>query len=112
MQDSRTIYGHLLWHGILRSYTKWDFHGKDIGSSSFIQHDIVDSLVDGDETGDDMRGMIHDAFRVQGEPRDRDGLIDEVQNFADKFHKVLLDIKKELYLGCKSHSKLSFIIRL
>lgn len=112
MKDNRIIYGHLLWHEILRSYTKWYFHGEDTDSSSSTQHDMVDSLADGDDTGDDMRGMVHDAFRVQGEPRDRDGLTDEVQNFADKFHKVLLNTEKELYPGCKFHSKLSFFVRL
>ncbi|XP_021738192.1 uncharacterized protein LOC110704683 [Chenopodium quinoa] len=52
---------------------------------------------------DDIVGLLHDAHDAF-----RKGPNDE----AKKFLKLVEERQEELYLGCKNHSKLSFMIRL
>ncbi|XP_020088047.1 uncharacterized protein LOC109710040 [Ananas comosus] len=83
---------------------------------------------------DDIHGLLHDAIGLAGEPTnetniptnefdERDGpeqsteeprmeQSNEETNGNHDFHKLLKDANEELYPGCKTFSKLSFILHL
>ncbi|CAL1371190.1 unnamed protein product [Linum trigynum] len=113
------VKAHLIMNGIVKSYTRWYYHGE-----SFVQDDhFVDELVPGEGCGrmidliKDVRGpevvdsIMHDASEediVQPdleEPPKHNGT-------TGKFFRLLEDAEQKLYPNCENFTKLSFIVKL
>ncbi|XP_020270916.1 uncharacterized protein LOC109846101 [Asparagus officinalis] len=71
-----------------------------------------------DDAQDNMDELLHDLFRDVAEEspvNQEDGLSDDEERLtkeAKKFYKLVDEGKQQLFPGCKTFSKLSFIIRL
>ena len=93
----------------MKRYIHWTNHGEDI----YGQEDISDESTEGDE----MHGLLQDAFGV---PNLNDGddnasseenTPDEPNKEAQRFYELLKDAESKLYPGHTKFSKLSFIVR-
>ncbi|XP_019267635.1 PREDICTED: uncharacterized protein LOC109244921, partial [Nicotiana attenuata] len=121
-----TAYNHLVVNGIILSYDTWFCHGESLkGSNNAGENNRSHSTL----RGDNMRGMIHDAFIDVTQFMDTDisesgGMDQNVQeNTAppsrnqphpevDKFERLMKEANEELYPGCKKFSKLSFLLHM
>ncbi|XP_022031985.1 uncharacterized protein LOC110933051 [Helianthus annuus] len=100
------VFDHLKGHGFVEDYYVWVFHGETPSQTRI--HTGIDDI--GDGMHDNFNELLHDRFRdtvmetstVQGGSNED----------AKKFYKLVEDGKQELFPGCKSFSKLSFIVRL
>ncbi|KAL6656744.1 hypothetical protein ACP70R_004524 [Stipagrostis hirtigluma subsp. patula] len=112
----------------LRGYTRWNKHGEDLPAEelsdpsartclSNANHDIDTNSLE----FDNMHGLLHAAFGVPEESSPCDAevnptvpesspMAEQVEN--PTFANLSKDANIELYPGCKSFSKLSFIVRL
>ncbi|XP_057247163.1 uncharacterized protein LOC130589685 [Beta vulgaris subsp. vulgaris] len=99
------VYDHLKVDGFVDDYEIWSFHGEDhvsmgqvdvMEEDNFVMHDSIDELMH-----DRFRETIVGAGNSQG-PNEE----------ARKFHRLVEEGNQELFPGCKTFSKLSFIIRL
>ncbi|XP_039134244.1 uncharacterized protein LOC120271636 [Dioscorea cayenensis subsp. rotundata] len=105
-----TVREHLIVYGFLEGYTEWVFHGE--GLSMYFEG-LPSHSNEGLDTLDVMDDMLQDMYRdiAVGEnnlPRISEGPNTE----AKKFYKLMEEGRQELYPGCKSFSRLSFIVRL
>lgn len=115
------VKNHIENRGIMSTYTNWTEHGEPEETNASSSE------------GDDMRGMLHDAFGVgdirgtDNDMRDEVEMRDEVhqENIgtsepcpedpnedAAKFYKLLKESETPLYPGSTKSSKLSFVVRL
>ena len=77
--------------------------------------------------GNDVVGMLNDAFRIRSEARDMDAENPEEENMdgfttqdtmehfnveVQKLSKLFKDANRELYLGCRKFTTLFFILHL
>ncbi|KAJ0510828.1 putative Transposase-associated domain-containing protein [Helianthus annuus] len=100
------VFDHLKGHGFVEDYYVWVFHGETPSQTRI--HTGIDDI--GDGMHDNFNELLHDRFRdtvmetstVQGGSNED----------AKKFYKLVEDGRQELFPGCKSFSKLSFIVRL
>lgn len=97
------VYDHLKVDGFVDDYEIWSFHGEDhvsmgqvdvMEEDNFVMHDSIDELMH-----DRFRETIVGAGNSQG-PNEE----------ARKFHRLVEEGNQELFPGCKTFSKLSFII--
>ncbi|XP_072064314.1 uncharacterized protein [Arachis hypogaea] len=123
-QIREDAYDHLLMKSFPPNYTFWLHHGERIVDESSSGRE------DSESTGnsvDQLRNMVHEVFNFPGQPGDDedsmnehlgDGveelsyLSDEPSREARVLHDFLEDGEQELFLGCSSFSKLSFLVRL
>ncbi|XP_048502675.1 uncharacterized protein LOC109135778 [Beta vulgaris subsp. vulgaris] len=115
-QDQDTMRAHLFRVGIDPDYNPWIFHGEE---QSFEVTDEEMSEEEGDDfededplVSDDLASLVREATNVVVEPQvsdDRDRGDDEL---PDKFHKLMKDAQEEIYPGCKTFSRLEFIVTL
>ncbi|XP_055961083.1 uncharacterized protein LOC130015301 [Mercurialis annua] len=118
------MYDHLVINGIMPGYDSWFCHGEPIAAHSPprdipINHEI--------HNGHGMTEMLNDAFGVLGEDVDMDGgnsvepnidsfcpedNIEQPHSDVENFKRLIEDASKELYPGCKTFNKLSFILHL
>ena len=64
--DPQTVEEHLVWNGFSRGYTEWVFHGECMLPISSNQPSLSDrrsGYMQDNLVGDDMTGLITDAFR-------------------------------------------------
>ena len=95
---------HIFYNGFDTNYQRWIWHGESSSSSTVKNLGVttvrVPPLVQEDDDGDDIFGMMKD---VEEEFVDR----------PDQFEKLLSDAEKPLYEGCpNNYTKLSAIVRL
>lgn len=121
--DRDNVYDHLVCNGFARGYTCWIFHGESILDHSVSQNQVLNESsfhesLDVDER-DNMQDMLQETFgysnenAFQGFGVDVDDMTSETPNIdTSNFCDLVRDCNCELYPGCKSSSKLSFIIRL
>ncbi|CAN0905483.1 hypothetical protein LINGRAHAP2_LOCUS23699 [Linum grandiflorum] len=104
---SRTdVNHHLICCRFVRNYTRWVLHGE---SSFHAQPSMDDGLEQHYEGGSsDIEDLLDDM--VTG--NESLATAEEPNPEAEKFFKLVEANQTELYPGCTSHSKLSFIIRL
>ncbi|XP_075096465.1 uncharacterized protein LOC107796372 [Nicotiana tabacum] len=110
-----TTYDHLVINGIMPSYDTWFCHGESLKGSNNAQ---ANNRSQSTLRGDDMTGMIHDAFGGFTQFMDIDvseggDIADNVQeNTAnpsgnqphpevDKFERLMKEANEELYPGCE-----------
>ncbi|KAF8393962.1 hypothetical protein HHK36_020164 [Tetracentron sinense] len=55
LKNREEVHGDLLWNGIIERYIHWTSHGEDMYGGH---------ISDESDDGDDMQGMLHDAFGV------------------------------------------------
>ncbi|XP_020249217.1 uncharacterized protein LOC109826604 [Asparagus officinalis] len=110
-----TVCNHLIVKGFIDNYYKWVFHGEDLPSRLNVHSESDD---DDARTHDDVGGLLHDIFRGTLEEfsdNDEEGIKEDTEELtedAKKFYKLVEEGQQELFPGCKTFSKLSFIIRL
>ncbi|XP_021747822.1 uncharacterized protein LOC110713671 [Chenopodium quinoa] len=114
--DRVTIRVHLLRVGIDPDYNPWVFHGDeqslDIGGMEMSEEE-GDELYDEDPlVSEEMDSLVHDATNVVPEEHDGDEGGGDCSEIPDKFYKLMKDAEEELFLGCKTFSRLEFIVTL
>ncbi|KAM0027484.1 putative Transposase-associated domain-containing protein [Helianthus debilis subsp. tardiflorus] len=90
------VFDHLKGHGFVEDYYVWVFHGETPPQTNGMQDNFDEFL------HDRFRDTMEETSTVQG------GLNED----AKKFYRLVEDGKQELFPGCKSFSKLSFIVRV
>ncbi|XXG72632.1 hypothetical protein AAC387_Pa07g1687 [Persea americana] len=123
-----TIQEHLLFNGIMTSYTTWIHHGEQMPMNVEGVHND-----DSDDEGGSVQGGLSD---MEDNPRDelpellediyRGVLMDDDlgdlgfghgfdsvgQENVQKFEKLLKDAQRALYPGCTKFTLLSFVIKM
>lgn len=99
-KNKEMVKDHLLENGFIKGYTNWFLHGESVPCTSSTQE--FNNGIDLDSQ-DDMLHMLHDTYPTTGEGTNED---------AEKFYKLVKDAQQELYPGCKTFTKLSFIVKL
>lgn len=118
---------HLVLYGIQVSYKHWVFHGEqvdlDIDPVDEPINDEDDEDFDGLDMIQDLLGDIHRGTAgIQQQDQAGSGSIGdqagsgnigaEPNEEANRFDRLLTSAQRELYPGCKSHSRLSFLLKL
>lgn len=128
MKRYNEVKEHLKCDGFLRGYTRWTRHGEDPPSLSTSDSDdnlpnVYSARVD------DMHGLVHAALGVVDEPSmlnlggdevsDSDTLVHDAPELSTEAQvedttllNLMKDANTELYPGCTTYSKLSFIVKL
>ncbi|XP_077226322.1 uncharacterized protein LOC143859526 [Tasmannia lanceolata] len=114
--DREEVEGHLLWNGMLLGYSRWVNHGE--GSSRAMSNNEYQAphepIIQMHELLNDINPRSshdHDNRPLDEEGHSADARLDELNEDADKFFKLLQDVDQELYPGSK-FTKLSFVVRL
>ncbi|XP_060960875.1 uncharacterized protein LOC115723900 [Cannabis sativa] len=108
-------FDHLICNGFMEGYTKRILHGE---TSSHAPQNIESTVSDTPTI--DMQGVIHDVFGQNSRDDECEienddnlqGEEDEPNTKAKEFYDLIKDVETELYLGCTSFTKLSFVIEL
>ncbi|XP_010681270.2 uncharacterized protein LOC104896251 [Beta vulgaris subsp. vulgaris] len=105
------IYDHVIVNGFVKGFKDWVINKE--ASSSTCKDNINTNESYCDNSFDDIDGLLQDTFRDMNEglnvgEENANGPNEE----ARKFYKLVEEGKQELYPGCKTFSKLSFLIRL
>ncbi|KAL4293944.1 hypothetical protein AHAS_Ahas18G0178700 [Arachis hypogaea] len=94
-----------IYFGFVKGYTQWVNHGKSVISMD-VDTDDTNEIYSCDNI---IKALLQEKFRnmadVEGE---KEGMNEDVK----KFYNLLGEATKELYIGCKGFSMLSFTIRL
>lgn len=115
--DQETMWVHLLRVGIDPDYNPWIFHGEersfDVGDMEMSEGED-DGFEDEDPfVSEDMFSLVHDATNVVAKDfEDKAGEARGHDEIPDKFHKLMKDAEEELFPGCKTFSRLEFIVTL
>jgi hypothetical protein len=101
------VRNHLIAFGFQKGYDVWVRHGEKIRKPNDINDNHMN---DTNDQVDDIDGLLSERFRgvAQEEYRVNEGPNED----AKKFYNLIEESKQELYPGCETFSKLSFIIRL
>ncbi|XP_056686230.1 uncharacterized protein [Spinacia oleracea] len=114
--NRETMRAHLLRVGMEPDYNPWIFHGEeqlDMGNMEMSEEegdlfDDEDPLV-----SEEMAALVHDATNVVPENlNDRDEEDKDHPEIPDKFYRLMKDAEEELFSGCKTFSRLEFIVTL
>ncbi|KAL6596879.1 hypothetical protein ACP70R_047013 [Stipagrostis hirtigluma subsp. patula] len=123
-QCATLVRTHLIIYGMRPSYTKWLSHGEE---ATIDEDHVEEPLEDEDEDEDDGDGFdgfddiqdllddIHRATTVVEQQENQNGggeNTSESSQGASRFDNLLRTAQRELYPGCKSHSVLSFLLKL
>ncbi|XP_021737236.1 uncharacterized protein LOC110703758 [Chenopodium quinoa] len=105
------VYDHLIINGFVKGFKEWVLQREGYSFTSNDRQNVHE--VNNQSTHDDIDGLLHDTFIDVSEGLNRDHEVEsEPIEEARKFFHLVEEGKKELYPGCKTFSKLSFIIRL
>jgi len=101
------VRNHLIAFGFQKGYDVWVRHGEKIRKPNAINDNHMN---DANDQVDDIDGLLSERFRgvTQEEYKVNEGPNED----AKKFYNLIEESKQELYPGCETFSKLSFIIRL
>ena len=98
---------HLWSKGMLQSYKHWKWHGESAAAPTATEcrsSHVQDSL----EQYNDFCGMLHDlcpTHEMPPEPMDEGKIVQRLaqdpNDSAQKFYKMIDDVDKPLYAGCK-----------
>ncbi|GJZ49130.1 Myb domain protein 62 [Tanacetum coccineum] len=105
-KNRETMYNHLMQNGITRGYTTWNYHGEesdddDGGGGDDVPFDGSDGGGD-DMSDDDLDEML-----------DNIGQSTLGENWqTNTLRKLLDESHEELYEGCQTFSKFSFVVTI
>jgi len=102
---------HLLLNGMSSTYTRWINHGE--GSDVHVLEEPVpedgnDNSLEERVHDDGLDAMLRDL--VNSEHVNDDG--HPSNDATSRFKHLIEEAKRELYLGCKNFSRLTFVIKL
>ncbi|CAO2813509.1 unnamed protein product [Amaranthus hypochondriacus] len=102
------VYNHLIANGIMPGTEGWLCDENNTSSTKNTNVDNSPAFLD------DMERLIYDTHRDVATmfPRDHEGVGEEANTEAKKFYRLIEEGNEELYPGCKTFSKLSFLIRM
>lgn len=112
--EANIVIEHLICDGFKHGYRLWIFHGEASSSAHCTTHEQVQveqRAVDRDEIPEMLRDMAYGLDQM-GEGGAADGSSGDANNDADDFYRLVDDASQELYPGCKTFSKLNFLVRL
>jgi hypothetical protein len=107
---------HLLINGMCTTYTRWINHGEAIEvhvlEEPVHQDENANSLVAEDTNDGGLDGMLRDLVSSEhvNDSRHEDG--NPSNDAASHFKQLVEEAKRDLYLGCTSFSRLTFVIKL
>jgi len=118
-RNRSTIHNHLIVRGILRNYNPWIHHGE-YGNHINSSDDWIEEASDRAESFvvcNDMRPLVHEVMSVMnfGNVESNE---DHTENEGDQnemlkeFYKLMEDVEAELFSGCKTFTRLEFIVTL
>ncbi|KAK1604788.1 hypothetical protein QYE76_028461 [Lolium multiflorum] len=109
-QDIKTVEDHCNCSGMSMTYTRWTRHGEDFSDDEGRDRND-DGAYDSDNDEEEDNGDCY--------VDDSSSMIDELQKSGNKgpdlpnlYANLIESAKKELYEGCTSFTRLSFIIKL
>ncbi|KAK1605080.1 hypothetical protein QYE76_028753 [Lolium multiflorum] len=109
-QDIKTVEDHCNCSGMSMMYTRWTRHGEDFSDDEGRDRND-DGAYDSDNDEEEDNGDCY--------VDDSSSMIDELQKSGNKgpdlpnlYANLIESAKKELYEGCTSFTRLSFIIKL
>lgn len=100
-RDKQTIREHLYFNGVIKDKDFWKYHGEK-GSSEVNKGTATTGL----------HQMCRDAFGMPQSHASSNEDVDDVEENAKRFYKLIEDVEQPLYPGCEKHTKLSFIVRM
>lgn len=112
--EANIVIEHLICDGFKHGYRLWIFHGEASSSAHCTTHEQVQveqRAVDRDEIPEMLRDMAYGLDQM-GEGGAADGSSGDANNDVDDFYRLVDDASQELYPGCKTFSKLNFLVRL
>jgi hypothetical protein len=101
---------HLVINGMVANYVQWHYHGEPFIPRNQMNRQEVTNVEESEVEGDDIHGLIEDLMGPH--PQDDDEVIDEPNAAAQNYIGLLKEAETELYPGCKSLSKLAFVLKL
>ncbi|GJR23864.1 leucine-rich repeat protein [Tanacetum coccineum] len=115
-----TMYKHLMQNGITRGYTTWNYHGEesdddddDGGGDDDVPFDGSDGGTD-DMSDDDLDEMLdnigHSTWGDNWQTRSNSSV--PVDKNLNTLRKLLDESHEELYAGCQTFSKFSFVVTI
>ena len=123
-----TVQEHLLFNGIMTSYTAWIHHGEQMPMNVEGVHDddsddeggsVQGGLSDTeDNPHDELPELLEDIYRGVlmdddlGDLGSGHGFDSVGQENVQKFEKLLKDAQRALYPGCTKFTLLSFVIKM
>ncbi|XP_056686007.1 uncharacterized protein [Spinacia oleracea] len=113
--DRETMRAHLFRVGIEPDYNPWIFHGEeqslDMGNMEMSEEE--DDWFDDEDplVSEEMAALVHDATNAVPENLNEEEEEDRAE-IPDKFHRLMKDAEEELFSGCKTFSRLEFIVTL
>ncbi|GKB94209.1 hypothetical protein Tco_0980346 [Tanacetum coccineum] len=114
------MYNHLMQNGITRGYTTWNYHGEesdddddDGGGGDGVPFDGSDGGGD-DMSDDDLDEMLDNIGQsTWGENwQTRSNSSAPVDKNLNTLRKLLDESHEELYAGCQTFSKFSFVVTI
>nr|ABA93478.2 transposon protein, putative, CACTA, En/Spm sub-class [Oryza sativa Japonica Group] len=112
--EANIVIEHLICDGFKHGYRLWIFHGEASSSAHCTTHEQVQveqRAVDRDEIPEMLRDMAYGLDQM-GEGGAADGSSGDANNDVDDFYRLVDDASQELYPGCKTFSKLNFLVCL
>ncbi|KAI0492078.1 hypothetical protein KFK09_026343 [Dendrobium nobile] len=115
---------HLLSKGIFPGYVVWNRHGEEHACLAEVTRsdtctdtsNVVEVQTEGElHRSNDIEGLLRDTFcsvNANLDDEHNENNIDLTNDEAMKYGDLLLEAGSELYPGCKSFTKLSFILHL
>lgn len=113
--NRETVYEHLVCDGFKQGYKLWIFHGESsYNSARFNANAHEGSQVEhGTEDHDELPEMLRDIGHGYGIGDDVTGDAQGVNDAdVENFYNLVDDASQDLFDGCKTFSKLNFLVRL
>ncbi|KAF3670250.1 hypothetical protein T459_30456 [Capsicum annuum] len=113
-QTRDQVQNHLIFTGIVPSYTRWLHHGEFAAKKQKTDNNEVEQKDVRREQGKDMFEMINNIVgpKIMDDCSGVKFKHDDTSEPASKFSKLLENAAQQLYPGCETFSKLSLIIEL
>lgn len=122
------MFDHLVMNRTIKSYDVWYCHGKSLSTANSESVNVVleDSISNAETCdGDDMMAILSDIFGIPTEVKPMNleenettqevfggELLNIPHPDVEIFIKLMQDIDKEMYPGCKKYNRLSFTLQL
>ena len=106
---------HLKAYGIVRSYTKWTYHGESLIPTEAVADDVPQANEMADVLEDLMDEGMEEEHNILNEGNsgaEEGNPGTENSGSTDDFEDLLKEVQSELYPGCTKFSSLDFLAKL